>query len=130
MSDRCPTCDELIYEWRPPHECKPKWWCWHDDGDNGYYVTDDGGTLVFADDARAAAVEYCNQYPEHDGSWSETVVVKAHDRDEWVKVNAEASIEWHAGYEDPVAFTPVPPPAPEFTRDLARKVHPDLKEIT
>ena len=117
MSDRCPICKELDFRFAnlKVHKCKPKFWCWHDDGPAGYYETDDDGTAVYADDAKDAAAKYCSEYPEHGDSWSETVVVKAADRDEWVKVDVEASIEWHADYRDPEPFVPRPLPDEEKT---------------
>lgn len=93
------------------HKCPPVWYCWFDDGADGYYNPDDGGVKVYATDAREAAEIFVTRADSDSigDSWNEHIVVKSAMTDEWVKVYVEASIEWHAPYcYAPELFTPQP----------------------
>ncbi len=99
MSDYCPICGAMLFDWRPAHKCSPKWVVWFDDEPDGYYEVDDGEP-VYADDAKGAAVVFIEL---NNGAtmtdWSATVIVKAHDKNEWFKVHVEAEVVWSAEYD-------------------------------
>lgn len=108
----CTICHQLKPVLHPErHKCPPVWYCWFDDGDDGYYNPDDGGVKVYAVDAHEAAADFCAAADSDSirDSWSQYIIVKSATTDAWVKVYAEASIEWHApSCYDPEPFTPQP----------------------